>query len=147
MTGERILACQHSPPLHLDQPSLSAQDVKTFCCPADQQPPRWSISKHSITKWHNTATVETRSFSEWQRRTDWTSEERWCLVNWIMAWVTEDFHTTLRLGNLSVRSCEEEKGTSQEPGVLGSGKEATIRQKQSCYYLMLILAKKAENLA
>lgn len=88
-------------------------------CPADRHPPRWSISQDSKTRWHNTVTTETRSFSEWQQRSDWRSEERWCFVNWIMGWGREDFYTSLRLGNLSMGSCEGEKGNSREQDVFG----------------------------
>lgn len=61
-------------------------------CPADRHPPRWSTAQDSITRWHSTVTAETRSFSEWQRRSDW-SEERWCFVNWIMGTPLWDWAT------------------------------------------------------
>lgn len=95
--------------------------------PADRHPPRWSISQDSITRWHNTVTAETRSFSEWQQSSDWRSEERW--FNWIMGW--EDFYTSLRLGNQSRTGCFWLSNQQQ-------------RIQFCCYYLMLILAKQQQ---
>lgn len=75
----------------------------------------WSISKDSTTQRYNTELLWKPDwvgpFLEWQRRFDLTSEgySWWCFIHWIICWVTQDIHTPLGWGNLSVRSPEEEQ--------------------------------------